>query len=74
MFFRLKHCLKPKNNVLAVSNNVFSQKTMFKRKKQCLTGKNIRKTRRSVFQQAEACSSRPTVRASRFPEKEDGYS
>jgi hypothetical protein len=43
--------------VLAVLNNVFSQKTMFERKKQCLTGKNIRKIHWSVFEQTGACAS-----------------
>jgi len=65
--------LKPKNNVLAVSNNVFSQKTMCERKKQCVTGKNIRKTRRSLKKAAAGCASRPERISPAFPEKEDVF-
>jgi hypothetical protein len=73
LFFPFKHCLKPKNNVLAVSNNVFSQKIMCKRKKQCSTGKNIRKIRRSPGNAAASCASGPARSSPVFPENKDVF-
>jgi len=73
MFEAKKQCLRPKNNVLLVSNNVFSQKTMFDGKKQCLTASNIEKSRRSLEKGAGVYTGGLEDILSAFPDNKDGF-